>query len=47
MSARPGRLATMIDVNLPYPRNRVNNQFNAYVDKAAKSLEHSMGRKEA
>ncbi|MDM5206157.1 ABC transporter ATP-binding protein [Cytobacillus kochii] len=47
MSARPGRLATMIDVDLPYPRNRVNNQFNAYVDKAAKSLEHSMGRKEA
>ncbi|ASV66973.1 MULTISPECIES: ABC transporter ATP-binding protein [Cytobacillus] len=47
MSARPGRLVTMIDVDLPYPRNRVNNQFNAYVDKAAKSLEHSMGRKEA
>jgi NitT/TauT family transport system ATP-binding protein len=46
MSARPGRLSTLIDVDLPYPRDRVNPKFTEYVDMASQSLEHSMGRKE-
>ena len=46
MSARPGRLSSVIDVDLPYPRERTNNRFTEYVDIASQSLEHSMGRKE-
>ncbi|WP_338448557.1 ABC transporter ATP-binding protein [Niallia oryzisoli] len=46
MSARPGRLSTVIDVDLPYLRERVNSKFTEYVDLASNSLEHSMGRKE-
>ncbi len=46
MSARPGRLASQIDVDLPYPRDRVNSAFTEYVDLASQSLEHSLNRKE-
>lgn len=46
MSARPGRLSNLIDVELPYPRERTNSKFTEYVDIASQSLEHSMGRKE-
>lgn len=46
MSARPGRLSTTIDVDLPFPRERTNSRFTEYVDLASQSLEHSMGRKE-
>ncbi|RKJ55303.1 ABC transporter ATP-binding protein, partial [Butyricicoccus sp. 1XD8-22] len=46
MSARPGRLSTLIDVNLPYPRERTNTEFADLVNVASQSLEHSMGRKE-
>lgn len=46
MSARPGRLSTVIDVDLPYPRDRVTSKYTEYVDIASHSLEHSMGRKE-
>ena len=46
MSARPGRLSSLIDVNLPYPRERIDAKFTEYVDLASKSLEHSLIRKE-
>ncbi|MFC0478010.1 ABC transporter ATP-binding protein [Robertmurraya beringensis] len=46
MSARPGRLASLIDVDLSYPRDRVNSAFTEYVDLASRSLEHSLNRKE-
>lgn len=46
MSARPGRLSSVIDVDLAYPRERINSRFTGYVDIASQSLEHSMGRKE-
>lgn len=46
MSARPGRLSNLIDVDLPYPRERTNSKFTEYVNLASQSLEHSMGRKE-
>jgi NitT/TauT family transport system ATP-binding protein len=46
MSARPGRLSSVIDVDLPYPRERTNNRFTEYVDLASQGLEHSMGRRE-
>lgn len=46
MSARPGRLSNLIDVDLPYPRERTTAKFTEYVDFASQSLEHSIGRKE-
>jgi NitT/TauT family transport system ATP-binding protein len=46
MSARPGRLSSVIDVDLPYPRERTNAKFTEYVDFASQSLEHSIGRRE-
>ena len=46
MSARPGRLSNLIDVDIPYPRERTAAKFTEYVDAASQSLEHSMGRKE-
>jgi len=46
MSARPGKLSTVIDVDLSYPRERTNSKFTEYVDIASQSLEDSMGRRE-
>jgi NitT/TauT family transport system ATP-binding protein len=46
MSARPGRLTAMIDVDLPYPRERANSKFTEYVNIASQSLEDTMGRRE-
>ncbi|HWL13521.1 MAG TPA: ABC transporter ATP-binding protein [Ureibacillus sp.] len=46
MSARPGRLSNLIDVDVPYPRERTTAKFTEFVDLASHSLEHSMGRKE-
>ena len=45
MSARPGRLSNLLDVDLAYPRERTTNQFSQYVDVATESLEESLGRK--
>lgn len=44
MSARPGRLSAMIDVDLPNHRNlhmRIEDKFNEIVELASKSLENS------
>jgi len=46
MSARPGRLSTFIDVELPNARERTNRRFTEYVELASRSLEHSIGRRE-
>lgn len=46
MSARPGRLSSLIDVNLPYPRGRIEAKFTEYVDLVSRSLEHSLNRRE-
>lgn len=46
MSARPGRLTAMIDVDLPYSRERANSKFTEYVNIASQSLEDTMGRRE-
>ncbi len=45
MSARPGRLSNLLDVDLAYPRERTTSQFSQYVDVATESLEESLGRK--
>ena len=49
MSSRPGRLSSIIDVDLPHPRDldlRINPKFNEYVDLASRSLENSSLQKE-
>ena len=46
MSARPGRLSKLIDVDVRYPRERTTAKFTEFVNLASHSLEHSMGRKE-
>lgn len=46
MSARPGRLSAIIDIDLPHPRERTNARFTDYIEFASQSLEESMGRRE-
>jgi len=49
MSSRPGKLSSIINVNLPFPRKlqvRTDKTFTDYVDMAAHSLENSSIRRE-
>lgn len=49
MSARPGRLSSLIDIDLPFPRElsiRTNPLFTNYVDMASEKLESSDKRRE-
>ncbi|RSL32390.1 ABC transporter ATP-binding protein [Salibacterium salarium] len=49
MSAGPGRLSSIIDVDLPYPRgsiSRTDQEFSAFVKKASEQLESSLDKKE-
>lgn len=46
LSARPGRLSSIIDVDLPYPRERTDERFTEYVNIASRSLEDSTTRRE-
>ncbi|UOQ86804.1 ABC transporter ATP-binding protein [Gracilibacillus salinarum] len=50
MSARPGRLSSVIDIDIPFPRPasiRTNPKFNEYVDLASEKLEGRQEREEA
>jgi len=46
LSARPGLLSSIIDVDLPYPRERTDERFTEYVDISSQSLENSSTRRE-
>jgi NitT/TauT family transport system ATP-binding protein len=49
MSARPGRLSSLIDVKLPFPRTlnmRTSSEFTKYVGLAPEKLENSNDQKE-
>lgn len=49
MSARPGRLSSLIDIDLPFPRelsSRTNPRFTEYVELASEKLERGNEKKE-
>ena len=49
MSARPGRLSSLIDIDLPFPRelsSRTNPRFTEYVELASEKLERGNEKRE-
>lgn len=40
MEPRPGRIKEVVDIDLPYPRNRTSDEFIAYRNKILKTLNY-------